>query len=264
MRTALRPIPAGLFVVSLSLVTFAAGVRADDPADAKTPDLDAVKTRIVDATNKFREGEGRRRLEVNRELATTAQDFADFMARTDKYGHTADGKEPWERATAHGYKYCIVLENIAWQLNSEGFTTAELGDDFMTGWKESPPHRKNLLDPDTYDIGVGVAHSAKTGRYYAVQNFGRPRSKAITFKVVNETGTTIEYKLDGKPQTLKPRYIMTHEHCRPPELSFEGDGEAKPAEKGQVFHPQNGSEFIIRKARGGKLSVSEKGGEDSK
>jgi hypothetical protein len=33
-----------------------------------------------------------------------------------------------------------------------------------------------MLDPDVREIGVGVARSNKTGRYYAVEDFGRPLS----------------------------------------------------------------------------------------
>ncbi len=37
------------------------------------------------------------------------------------------------------------------------------------------PARKNMLAPEVTETGVAVARSGKTGRYYAVQMFGRPR-----------------------------------------------------------------------------------------
>ena len=43
-------------------------------------------------------------------------------------------------------------------MNSSGFTPKELADGFLEGWKQSPGHRKNMLDPDVTQIGVGVAH----------------------------------------------------------------------------------------------------------
>src|SRR2546423_1438495 len=73
---------------------------------------------IVRRTNDFRRDQGREAVAVNGKLAETAAYFAGYMARTDTYGHTADGKRPAQRATAHGYDYCIVLENIAYRYNS--------------------------------------------------------------------------------------------------------------------------------------------------
>jgi uncharacterized protein YkwD len=57
----------------------------------------------------------------------TAQYFADYMARTDEYGHHADGRSPMERARRQGYAPCIVSENIAYRYTSdpEGFTAEE-------------------------------------------------------------------------------------------------------------------------------------------
>ena len=45
----------------------------------------------------------------------------------------------------------------------------------VEGWERSAAHRKNMLDRDATEIGVAVAHSPRTGRYYGVQVFGRPR-----------------------------------------------------------------------------------------
>jgi hypothetical protein len=176
------------------------------------------------------------------------------MARTDKYGHTADGKEPWERGKEHGYTYCIFLENIAYQYNSAGFSSEELARKLVEAWEHSPPHRKNLLDRDIDDIGVGVAHSEKTGRYYAVQDFGRPKSKEIVFKVTNLADQAVKYTVDGKEQTIEPRYTITHERCRPPEVLFQPVAGKQPVGT-KVFHPQKGERLVIQKAEGGGYTV---------
>jgi uncharacterized protein YkwD len=146
------------------------------PALAQRPDLDAVEQLIVEATNEFRRGEGLRTVTTSPVLARTVRDFADFIARTDRYGHEADGKQPSDRARAHGYDYCLVSENIAYQYNSAGFRTAALARDFVEGWKQSPQHRKNMLEPDAVDTAVAVARSDRSGKYYAVQMFGRAKS----------------------------------------------------------------------------------------
>jgi uncharacterized protein YkwD len=218
-----------------------------------TPDLERVKEEIVSSTNQFRRQQGQRELKVNQQLAKAAQYFADYMAQTDKYSHTADGKEPWERAAKYDYAYCIVLENIAYEYSPEGFRTNDLARAFMDGWKKSPPHRKNLLDPDTYDIGVGVAHSSRTGRYYAVQNFGRPKSKEIVFKITNETDSPVKSTVDGKESSIDPRYTITYEQCRPPEVRIQVPTETT------TLHPRNGGHYVIRKDESGKFTVDASG-----
>ena len=134
--------------------------RRSAPAAAR-PDLARVEELISKLTNEFRRQEGRPEVQRNPKLTAAAHSFADYVARTNRFGHTADGSQPWERAKKQGYKYCVIAENIAYEYNSAGFGTEELARSFVEGWKHSPPHRKNMLDPDLTDIGVGVAAQPK-------------------------------------------------------------------------------------------------------
>jgi uncharacterized protein YkwD len=217
-----------------------------------TPDLAAVRKLIFEQTNQFRASKGRRELRVNASLSRSAQEFAEYLARTDRFSHTADGRQPSQRVTAAGYDYCLVAENIAYEYNSAGFRTQELAHDFMEGWKHSPEHRRNLLDPDLYDIGVGVAQSKQTGRYYAVQDFGRPKSKAITFRVSNNTDSIIHYTVGQRTFTLRPRYTMTHERCRPGKITFDLPGENG---EGEVYRVRNGAHYTVRGNGSGGMTV---------
>ncbi|MBN9119626.1 MAG: CAP domain-containing protein, partial [Planctomycetes bacterium] len=198
---------------------------------------------IVDRTNAFRKGEGRAPVATNADLAAAARYFADYMAANDEYGHTADGKGPGDRAKAHGYEYCIVLENIAYAFDSRGFDTGPLADEFFNGWKASPGHRKNMLDPDVTETAVAVARSAKTGYYYAVQMFGRPRSLAIEFKIENRSGEPVRYAVGGRTFELPPRVTRTHTRCRPAEVTFRWPGK----EAGTAVKPANGDRFAVTK-----------------
>ncbi len=216
-------------------------------AQAKGPDLSEVAKRIIRQTNDFRVGEKVSTVEVNAKLEETAQYFADFMARTNKYGHTADGKRPGERAKKHGYDYCLVSENIAYEYNSAGFTPTALAKGFFEGWKHSPGHRKNMLDPDVIETGVAVARSEETGYYYAVQMFGRPKSKAIEYSITNQSDATIKYQIGDRTFPLPPRLIRTHQRCRPLEVTFRWpstEGEAR------VVQPINGDRFVIVEEKG--------------
>jgi uncharacterized protein YkwD len=223
---------------------------------AHKPDLQRAEQMIFEMTNQFRSNKGRRELRVNPALSPAAHYFADYMARTDKYGHQADGRAPAQRMASFGYHYCLAAENIAGQYNSEGFTTESLAESFFSGWKHSPPHRRNLLDPDLYEIGVAVAYSPHSGRYYAVQDFGRPKSKAIAFTITNNTNTTVQYKVGDKTYSIEPHYTMTHERCRPAALMFQKSGE----EEGDVFHPRTGAHYVTLPGGPGGYTVEREQG----
>lgn len=205
---------------------------------------------VVQLTNEFRQQQQRPPVTVNAKLAATAQDFADFMARTGKYGHTADGHRPSERVTQHGYKYCIVAENIAYVYDSAGFATKELGQQFFTGWKNSPHHRKNMLDPDVIETGVAIARSSETGYYYAVQLFGRPKDRQINFTIANDADTTIQYKVGQQSFPLPPHYRRTHQVCRPPEITLQPDTKAA-----RTLQPKNGSTYVVQQNGAGQLEI---------
>ncbi len=217
---------------------------------SRGPNLDRVEELIVTLTNEFRAKHGRGKLTPDPELNEAARYFADYLARTDKFSHTADGKHPWERVSEAGYDYCIASENIAYVYRNRPFGTGELAAELMDQWKKSPPHRKNLLNPDLTEIGVGVARSARTGRYYAVQDFGRPRSLEIAFKIANRTDSTVKYEVDGKDFDLEPGYVMTLHRCRPPKLQFKGTESA-----GRTYHPKKGSRYVVRRDGAGRLTV---------
>src|SRR5262249_14670175 len=158
----------------------------------------------------------------NAKLTETVRYFADYMASNDKYGHAADGEQPSDRAKKHGYAFCVIAENIAYEYKSTGFTTEELAKGFVEGWKNSPEHRKNMLDRDVTEIGVAIARSQKTGYYYAVQMFGRPESDQIKFQIINRSGVAVKYELAGEKFSLPPDYSRTHSQCRSGELTFLG------------------------------------------
>jgi len=219
-------------------------------------DLARIEHLIFTGTNLFRTQEKRAPLKINPELAEAAQAFAEYLAHTDKFSHTADGKEPWDRTTKVGYQNCIILENIAYEYNSAGFTAEVLANDCVRGWENSPGHRKNMLDPDVQDIGVGLARSSRTGRYYAVQDFGRPKSAMITFKVSDRTETPVTYTIDGQTFTASPGYTITYERSRPPELRFPWATKVNVTQAaGGVFHPTSGASYTIRTTKGDAVTI---------
>ena len=114
-----------------------AGVFKKEGFKKKEAEISAVKALIVKQTNRFRKGEGLEPVGPNKALNKTSQRFADFMARTKKFGHTADGRLPSERVQAQGYQYCIVSENIAYQFRSRD-QYGRTGKDFRHRMGKSP------------------------------------------------------------------------------------------------------------------------------
>lgn len=228
-------------------------IEGETPEPPKSADTDATVAAIVERSNAFRKREGRVALAVDQTLQETAQEFANYMAENDRYGHQADGRSPSERATAHGYDFAIVLENIAYAYDSRGFEAPALAEKFVQGWIDSPPHRENLLDPDVTAIGVGVAESQTTHYYYAVQMSGRPTSLSVEFSIFNTTQMPIAYETAGRSFTLEPRYARTHTSGRPPQVTIKWP-EASQRQP-TVLKPETGDRYRIEAAEDGSLRV---------
>ena len=237
---------APALVASLcSAALLLAPVEATAQQRQRADTAEAART-IVAQTNAFRRSQGLANTTRNTQLDEVARRFADFMARSDQYGHEADGRTPAQRAQAHGYDYCVVLENIAFQYSSAGFRTADLASRFVDGWERSPGHRRNMLDPDVTETGVAVVQSPRTSRYYAVQMFGRPRAMHVQFRIANRSGATLRYELGGETFRLPPRVTRTHEQCRAETLIVRLPGASQPAS----VQPAHGDRYAIEQAGG--------------
>ena len=207
---------------------------------AERPDLRRVELLIVDGTNAFRRSADLPALASNAALKSAAASFAAYMARTDRYGHDADGKSPADRAQARGYTYCALAENIAFLSNPAGTSTAALVTTVVEGWKQSPTHRRNMLLPEVVDTAVALAQSPTSQRYYAVQLFGRPRSAIVHFSVVNATANPLRYRLAGQSFHLPPGATRNHEQCRAGALDI-GTG----PRSGSPIEPADGKRYTL-------------------
>ena len=251
------PCPAGVrrrswlgLLVAIGLGWPSAGWVAAPGTPAVQPE--AAAREILSQSNAFRRSEGLPALAADRLLNAAAQAFADHMARTDHYGHQADGREPAQRAQAQGYDYCMVAENIGMVYSSAGFDTPELTTRLVQGWIDSPGHRHNLLAQEATDIGIGLAQSPRSGRYYAVQMFGRPARLKLIFSLSNRSRTPVSYLLDEQRYSLPPGMTRTHEQCSAPALSLNLPGD----EQAMALKPANGSQFRIE-ANGRGVRVTE-------
>jgi uncharacterized protein YkwD len=137
---------------------------APAPSAQVTPTLQQV----VDLTNAHRRAAGVAPLTINAQLNASAQGHSNDMAAMNTMSHTgSDGSDPGGRITAAGYVFRAWGENVA-----AGYPDATSVDQ---GWWNSSGHRRNMLDPNFTEIGVGLAYST-TGVPYWTQDFGRPRT----------------------------------------------------------------------------------------
>jgi Cysteine-rich secretory protein family len=86
-------------------------------------------------------------------LMTMAQDQARVMAARNVLNHSA-GRGFQERLKASGFDATVAAENI-----SAGYYT--LAEAF-SGWRDSPPHRANMLLRGATRMGIGAAYAPGT------------------------------------------------------------------------------------------------------
>jgi uncharacterized protein YkwD len=229
------------------------GAAASAPGGSvRQADLAAVAGDVIQRTNAFRARNGLAPLTRDDTLAAAAQRFADYMAKTDRYGHEADGRPPAERVKEAGYSYCLVAENIAYQMSSAGFASDELAMRLVEGWEQSPGHRRNMLFEPAVHIGVGIAQAPRSRRYYAVQLFARPSGAATRFEIANRAGATVRYALDGERFTLAPRVTRTHRGC------FEGTLQVQWPDGGSssAIEPRDGARYVVARDGEGRWQIA--------
>jgi hypothetical protein len=220
---------------------------------ATLPDLPKTEIAIIEMTNAFRREMRLGEVKPNAALTAAARAFAEYLARTGKFAHEADGRQPADRAEAQGYRYCFISENLAMNLDSRGFETRALAHEAVEGWKNSPGHRANMVQAAVTEIGVGVVRAPhRSPKFIAVQLFGRPESLKVQFRIENRAGAAVTYTLGEETHTLPVRSIATHTSCDPELLSFEQAGAAA-----QRLAPRNGESFLVR-SRGVGLEVERK------
>jgi len=112
-------------------------------------------------TNKFRKSKRMPVLIMNDELNAIAQKHSADMARGKVgFGHTGFSKRNnLARKVIHPLN-CFA-ENVAYGATS--------GKEVVTQWKNSPPHRRNMMGSYKY-IGIGIAKDRR-GRIYYTQVF---------------------------------------------------------------------------------------------
>ena len=224
---------------------------------ALAPDLPKVEQHIVEMTNQVRREQNLATLRINAMLAKAARAYAERLAHSGQFSHTADGRNPGKRAELAGYKPCAVAENIAMDRNSQGFDTGQLAMQAVAGWMNSPPHRANILMASATEIGVGVAKSSDpVPKFISVEMFGRPANEGVKFEVVNASAALVAYGFLGKTRDLKPRMTITQSSCSMGEITFTTPaGFLSTGNEIARFKAENGKRYILKSGVNGTISV---------
>jgi uncharacterized protein YkwD len=155
-------------LVPISLTSSSNHLEENDMATTTTTDpiLDAEEKALCRAINQFRAANGRPALKVSVALVRAAEWMSNDMARNDNFDHTdSRGRDFASRLAAFGYNKPVKGENIAGGEAAAAATVAQ--------WKNSPPHRANMLNTKFKVMGVGRAHSGDSMLgWYWTADFG--------------------------------------------------------------------------------------------
>jgi uncharacterized protein YkwD len=101
----------------------------------------------------YRQNNGLGAVEIDPVLMRAAEAQAQAMAAHNKMDHEVAGALP-KRLKAAGYDARAAVENI-----SAGYHT--LAEAF-SGWRDSPPHRANMLNANVTKMGIAASYAPNT------------------------------------------------------------------------------------------------------
>ena len=123
----------------------------------------AIEKQVLDLVNSERVKYGLSALTWADDLASIARAHSQDMIRRGFFDHTnPDGKSPFDRLKNAGIQYRYAAENIAYGQKSP--------EAVMNAWMNSSGHRKNILNANLKELGVGAVSSA-SGTIYWTQLF---------------------------------------------------------------------------------------------
>jgi uncharacterized protein YkwD len=145
---------------ALAVAALAGCADTTPPAGEPTFYLDLAKPdAAVDAAaaqsmiSGYRGNNGLGALTVDPELMRLASEQAHAMAAHDKMDHDI-GRPFQERIRNSSFRGSIAVENI-----SAGYHT--LAEAF-SGWRDSPPHRANMLNASVTRMGIAAVYAPKS------------------------------------------------------------------------------------------------------
>jgi uncharacterized protein YkwD len=143
------------------------GEKKEEPSYTVT----SAERKFFEMGNEERKRNGLPPLKLNLLLCKLARAHSENMARQSKMSHVLDGKNQFDRMKGAGYRYRFAAENVARGNKETNF------EEMVVGLMKSPLHRKNLLNKDYLETGVGLAYDGSDFTYYT-QEFGQLKKPA--------------------------------------------------------------------------------------
>ncbi|GGK28259.1 hypothetical protein GCM10010124_21140 [Pilimelia terevasa] len=134
------------------------------PAPADRGASTAQEREVTRLINIQRRRHGCGAVTIDAKLLRAARGHSADMAARQYFSHTGkDGRQPWDRAAAAGFRSRSVSENIAMGTGVDAARVVRM-------WMDSPGHRANILRCGSGVTAVGRA--ARGGTAYWTQMFG--------------------------------------------------------------------------------------------
>jgi len=140
MRGMNRPAPLRRLTAALAL---AAAAQSASAATAAPAYGEGFVRHLAQLINEYRERQGLPPLDVAVELIDLAGEHSQDMSQRRQLSH--DGFR--QRLQRAGSRLCV--ENVGWNHRTP--------EALLEGWRRSPAHHRNLLEPQVSRMGIAVA-----------------------------------------------------------------------------------------------------------
>lgn len=110
-----------------------------------------AEMRLLDLVMQLRQEHGLHPLKPSEILMRSAQQWAEFMANHDYFGHDSPTLGTTHTERAHGLGY----PRDAWVGGNILYGQPD-ADAAFAAWRDSPPHRDNMLSDQYTEIGVAL------------------------------------------------------------------------------------------------------------
>jgi uncharacterized protein YkwD len=143
---------------------------ADSPDDVAVPrissrrirEIESLEQQCFDEVNRVRKNRRLPRLNFSEDLLPVARGYSRRMAEQHFFSHSdPEGRTVRDRVDEADIRWRIVGENLAY---SNGYLNPVAAS--VSGWMESPGHRRNILEPDYNMTAIGAWISPEGTVYF--------------------------------------------------------------------------------------------------
>ena len=136
------------------------------PEQKPSTDFSSYQQQVLDLVNAERTKRGISALTLDSNLSSVATKKSQDMVNKNYFDHTSPTYgSPFDMMKQFGISYRTAGENIA-----KGQKTPQ---EVVTAWMNSEGHRKNILNPNFTNLGVGITKDSKGTTYWTQMFIGK-------------------------------------------------------------------------------------------